>query len=229
MLLRSLRLTLALAAGLFAATAASALSFETTGTVPGLASARTLRYTLDRPGALPDVTNTVYVVAFQATLDGVDGRSFCVDVLHSLSVPGSYQAVVEAIGPAYLEAAQIANRWSHDLGSLAGSLGISLADAAAGVQEAIWKSVYDEPAGLGVIAFHRALTAGEQAAFQMASNPLYWNGVGSTQLLRLTDSLGRTRQAQLFTPAVPEPSALLVFGIGSLLVGRSLRTRPARR
>lgn len=228
MLLRSLRLAVAVAAGLFAASPALALSFDTTGTVPGLGSARTIKYTLDRPGALPDVTNTVYVVAFEATLDGVDGRSFCVDVLHTLAVPGTYHAVVEAIGPDHLEAAQIANRWSHDLGGLASSLGISLADAAAGVQEAIWKSVYDQPAGLGVIAFHRALTAGEQAAFQVASNPLYWNGVGSTQLLRLTDSLGRTRQAQLFTPAVPEPSALLVFGIGSLLVGHTLRKRPAR-
>jgi hypothetical protein len=228
MTIRALRLAVALVAGLFAASPAFALPFQTTGTVPGLGSARTIKYTLNQPGALPDVTNTVYVVAFQSTLDGVDGTSFCVDVLHGLSVPGTYNAVVEAISPAYLEAAQIANRWANDLGALSSSLGISLADAAAGVQEAVWKSVYDQPAGLGVISFHRALTAGEQAAFAYANDPTHWNGVGSTQLLRLTDASGRIRQAQLFTPAVPEPSALLVFGVGSLLVGASLRKRPAR-
>jgi hypothetical protein len=35
----------------------------------------------------------------------------------------------------------------------------------------------------------------------------------------------RTRQDQLFTPPVPEPSALFVFGAGALLVGHALVRR----
>ena len=35
----------------------------------------------------------------------------------------------------------------------------------------------------------------------------------------------RVRQDQLFTPPVPEPSAMIVFAAGALLVGRTLLRR----
>jgi hypothetical protein len=229
MSLRRLRVVVAFTALVLAAGPALALSFQTLGTVPGLSGAHTIRYTLDQPAPLADVSHDVYVVGFASTLDSVMGTSFCVDVLHSLNVPGSYTAVVEAISAPYLEAAQIAQRWANDLDGLAAAAGATLADAAAGVQLALWRSVYDEPAGLGVISFSRALTAGEQRAYDVATNPLHWRGVGDTVLTRLTDAAGAVRQAQVFTPAVPEPTGFLVFGVGSLVVASRLRRSPVTR
>ncbi|HVP30717.1 MAG TPA: hypothetical protein VMW35_16305 [Myxococcota bacterium] len=213
--------------GLLVASSAPASTFSVLGTVPGLASARTIRFTLDQPGALPDASQNVYVVGFQSKLDGVAGTSFCVDVLHSLSLGGTYQATAESLSGPYLDAANIAHRWANDLGSMASSLGISLADAASGVQLAVWSSVYDDPNALGTISFGRALTAGEKLAFARANDSSYWTGTGGSVLIRLKDAAGSVRQAQIFTPAVPEPTGFVVFGVGSLLIARILRKRPA--
>lgn len=231
MLRRTILIALVALSGALSSQEASALGFQTTGTIPGLGSAKTIRYTLDRPAPLADVSHHVYVVAFSATLDGTMGTSFCTDVVHSLSVPGSYDAVVEAITTPYLEAAQIAHRWANDLGTLASSVGVSLAEAASGVQLAIWRSVYDDPAGLGVISFQRALSANEQLAHDRAMDASLWNGTGNTVLLRLKDASGRTAQAQLFTSPgtpVPEPASFLTFGLGALVIARALRVQPAR-
>lgn len=227
----TLRALALVVAGLFATTDARALPFQTTATIPGLGSANTMQYTLDRPSPLADVSNNVYVVAFQSTLNGVAGTSFCADVVNALSVPGSYTAVVEAISAPYLEAAQIAHRWANQLSALASSVGVSLAEATSGVQLAIWKNIYDDPAGVGVISFGRALSANEQLAYDRAVDQTQWTGVGDTVLLRLTNAAGGTAQGQLFTPpgsAVPEPASFLTFGVGALLIARTLRSRPAR-
>lgn len=225
---RSLRSLAAVAVALVATSGiATAATFNVSGTIPGLGSANTIKYTLDQPAPLPDVTNNVYVVGFKGTLDGVAGTSFCVDVVHSLAVPGSYTATIEALTPPYMEAAQIAHRWANDIGSMASTLGISIADAASGVQLAIWSNVFDQPATLGTISFARARTAGEQLAYAMATDSSLWNGTDGTVLLRLTDATGAVRQGQIFTPSVPEPAGFLAFAVGALVVVTTLR-RPAR-
>ncbi len=225
---RSLRsFALALVALAASAHVASAATLSVTGTIPGLGSANTIKYTLDRPSPLPDVTNNVYVVGFQGTLDGVAGTSFCVDVVNSLAVPGTFNATIEALSAPYMEAAQIAHRWANNIGEMASSLGISIADAASGVQLAIWSNVFDQPATLGAISFARARSAGEELAFTRANDSSFWNGTDGTVLLRLTDATGAVRQGQIFTPSVPEPTGFAAFALGALVVVTKLR-RPTR-
>ena len=63
---------------------ASALSYHTGNSIPDLGSAEVVGY--DLYGS----SSSSYAVAFEATLDGVLGVSFCGDLLHSIGLNGSY-------------------------------------------------------------------------------------------------------------------------------------------
>jgi len=63
------------------------------------------------------------------------------------------------------------------------------------------------------------MSAGAWSVYQRVLGFNY-AGYGNTLLYH-----SRYRQDQLFTPPVPEPSAMFVFGAGALLVGRTLLRR----
>ena len=63
------------------------------------------------------------------------------------------------------------------------------------------------------------MSAGAYRVYEYVLGSRY-NSYGHTTLY-----YSRTNQDQLFTPPIPEPSAMIVFGAGVLLVGRTLLRR----
>jgi hypothetical protein len=200
--------------------AAPSLATPTIFEVTGYDLGRTVGITLD--GA----SRTVATALFYERVDGVAGTSFCADLLQTIS-RGTYYDFV-AIDPTAAEsegfaaappprefafAARIASAWSNDIDALAASLGVLKVDAITGVQVAIWEAVYGG-------AF--SVTSMSDAAWKVYEyvSAADYSGYGDTLLY-----YSPTRQDQLFTPPVPEPSAMLAFGVGALLVGRSLLRR----
>jgi hypothetical protein len=205
-------LTLALVAGRTASAAPQ--TYGVNGTIPSLGSAHVASYSIFGND------KSAYAVGFDATLDGVHGVSFCGDLLHSISLNSSYDAVAQDLGSldaGYTAAAKMAQRWSFDLGSL----GSSLADAAAGTQLAIWETIYGAN-----FTITGALSAGTQAAYDTVLGTDYSNlGVGNTVFLDVNG--GRTaKQDHFFTPggpAAPEPGAAFLFSAGLVIVSHVLR------
>lgn len=162
--------------------------------------------------------DTVHAALLQATLDGYgDGFSFCVDLDHYIGA-GGYNGLVLDPGDAttetrnYAGAAAIANYWTYHLEDL-GSRG----DAITGVQAAIWDVLYGD--ALTILS----LGSGAQSAYDQVMAQLY-SGYGNTVLVDLTQSR-YPKQSQVFTPAVPEPSAALVFALGGLIITGVARRR----
>lgn len=172
-------------------------------------------------------SRSVATALFRESVDGVLGTSFCTDLLQTIST-GTYTDFV-AYDPAvadgmpslddpppprqFVFAAQISNAWSNNIDALASSLGVLKVDAITGVQVAIWEAVYGDAFSV------TSMSTGAQKAFDYVSG-LSYGSYGQTLLY-----FSPTRQDQLFSPPVPEPSAMLVFGAGALLVGRSLMRR----
>jgi hypothetical protein len=165
---------------------------------------------------------------FHEIVDGVAGTSFCADLVQYLGAgtytdfaaydPANAETQPLAAGPparAFVWAAQIVDRWGNDLGVLASQLGVTQVQAITGVQAAVWEAVY----GDAFAATSSSMSANAFRVFNYVLGARY-SGYGDT---RLYHSQGR--QDQLFTPPVPEPSAMLVFGAGALLLAGALRRR----
>ena len=217
--MRSLRILVLLAAALLGSPAL-ATSFQVTGwelgetvNVTFLGSARSFA-----------------TAQFHEVVDGVGGTSFCADLSQYVGV-GTYTDFV-AYDPTAAEsqafassptrrcawAARIAGHGGNDSGWLSSSLGVTRVQAITGVQAAIWEAVYNG----NFTATAASMSVGAWSAYQHVLGANY-SGYGATMLYH-----SRTRQDQLFTPPVPEPSAMIVFGAGALLVAhRLLRRRRA--
>lgn len=213
--MRSLRL-LAIAALLLGAAPSFATTFSVLGWTPG----ESINVTLG--GA----SRTVLTAQFNELLDGVAGTSFCVDLSQHIN-RGSFTEFVE-YDPAAAEsmpladgspprefifAAQIVEAWSSRFGELEATLSVTDVQVITGLQAAVWKAVYGSAFTLNT------LSAGARSVYDYVLRQPYAS-YGNTTLL-----YSGTRQDQLFTPPIPEPSALLVFAAGALLVGRGLRRR----
>jgi hypothetical protein len=171
-------------------------------------------------------SRSVLTAHFQELLDGVAGSSFCVDLSQYINRgsfsdfvvydPTAAEGEAFADGPPQREftfAAQIVNAWANNIGALASQLGVSEVQVVTGVQAAVWEAVYGDAFAVN------AMSDGAKSVYDFVLGRQY-DGYGATVLL-----YSRTRQDQMFTPPVPEPSAVLLFGAGVLLVGRSLRRR----
>jgi hypothetical protein len=166
-------------------------------------------------------TQSFNTVLFRENANGVLGTSFCADLGQTIST-GTYTDFI-AYNPSaapstapqgsFVFAAQIANVWSNNIPGLATTLGITQVQAITGVQAAIWESVYGDAFAV------TSMSAGAQSAYNYVRAQAY-TGYGNTMLYR-----SLTRQDQLFTPPVPEPTAMILFGAGALLVGRTLARR----
>jgi hypothetical protein len=202
----------------------AAPSFAVSFTVLGWDLGQTVGVTLN------GTSRSVATALFRESVDGVLGTSFCADLLQTIST-GTYTDFI-AYDPAvadgmpsldspppprqFVFAAQISNAWSNDIDALAATLGVLKVEAITGVQTAIWEAVYGDAFSV------TSMSAGAQKAFAYVSG-LSYDGYGQTLLY-----VSGTRQDQLFTPPVPEPSAMLVFGVGAALVGRTLWRRRAQ-
>jgi hypothetical protein len=213
--MRSLRWLATAAVLLFAAP-----SFAVTFQVLGWQAGESINVTFD--GA----NRSVLTAQFQELLDGVAGSSFCVDLSQYINRgtfsdfvvydPTAAEGEAFADGPPerqFTLAAQIVNAWANDIGALASQLGVSEVQVVTGVQAAVWEAVYGDAFAVNT------MSDGAQSVYDFVLGRQY-DGYGATVLV-----YSRTRQDQMFTPPVPEPSAVLLFGTGALLVGRSLRRR----
>jgi hypothetical protein len=162
-----------------------------------------------------------WTAQLKATLDGALGTSFCVDLKQSIGL-GSFEG--EVYDPSdlgaydYLSAAAIAHAWANQLGKLAGQLGVGRRDAITGVQLAIWQTLYDN-----ALVVDRARLGSEHPGSLIALDFVSGgdlSGLGGEKVV-----LFRRKQDQVFTPSVPEPSALLCFGAGGLVIGAALRRK----
>jgi hypothetical protein len=162
-----------------------------------------------------------WTAQLQATLDGAVGTSLCADLEQYIGI-GTFEGEVYAPGDLagydYSAAAAIAHAWANKLETLVGDLGVGVRDAITGVQVAIWQALYDGDLVVDLallelehpdsIAVLDHVTGGTPA------------GYGAEMVV-----LFRSNQDQIFTPGVPEPSALLCFGLGGLVIARSLRSK----
>jgi hypothetical protein len=215
--MRSLRLLAIAALLLFAAP-----SFATSFTVTGYDLGEAIRVQFNGQ------SRTFWTAHFQEKVDGVVGTSFCADLSQTIGKntytnfvatdPAAAESASFATGTPqrkFVFAAKIADRWGNDLGWLQANLGVTETQAITGVQAAIWEAVY----GNTFTATSASMSAGAFQVFEYVLGSRY-SDYGHTQLY-----YSRTNQDQLFTPPIPEPSALLVFGAGALLVGSTLARR----
>jgi len=193
-------------------------SYIVNGTIPGLGSAHVVGFTIYGHA------ERAYAVAFDSSLGGTKGVSFCGDLLHTIGLDQTYAASpidVGGLAAGYATAVKMAQRWSFDLGSLASSV----ADAAAGAQIAIWEAIYGNQ-----FTVTSALGAGTLAAYNTVLGTDYSGlGMGNSVLLDVT--LGTTKkQGHIFTPngpSTPEPGAALLYSAGLVIVAHALRSRLA--
>jgi hypothetical protein len=201
---------------------AAAPSFATSFTVLGWDAGEVVRV------AFNNQARSFWTVQFHDEVDGVTGVSFCADLSQYITKatytsfaaydPAAAESQPFASGPpqrSFVWAAQIADRWANDLSQLVTTLGVTNAQAITGVQAAIWEAVY----GNAFTATSSSMSGGAWSVYQYVLGHKY-SGYGRTLLYQ-----SPTKQDQLFTPPVPEPSAMFVFGAGALLVGRSLLRR----
>lgn len=162
-----------------------------------------------------------WTAQLKATLDGAMGTSFCVDLRQSIGL-GSFEGQVydpsDLGGYDYLSAATIAHAWANRLGKLAGQLGVGRRDAVTGVQLAIWQKLYGDALVVDVARLGRERPGSLIALDFVSGGDL--SGVDGEKVV-----LFRRKQDQVFTPSVPEPSALLCFGAGGLLIGAAVRRK----
>jgi hypothetical protein len=216
--MRSLRV-LAIAVLALLSAPAFAVSFQVTGWDLG----ETVRV------AFNGQAHAFTTVQFHENVDGVIGTSFCADLSQVIGKttytnftgydPVNAGAQSFAGGkPArqFAFAATIADEWGNGLGWLESELGVTRVQAITGVQAAVWEAVY----GDAFSATSSSMSGGAFRVFEYVLGFKAYDGYGSTQLY-----YSRTNQDQLFTPPVPEPSAMLAFAAGALLVGQTLLRR----
>jgi hypothetical protein len=168
-------------------------------------------------------------VQFREEVGGVQGTSFCADLSQTIgkatysnfvaydpTVAGSQSFATASPARKFVFAATIADKWGNSLNWLESHLGVTQVQAITGVQAAVWEAVY----GTSFTATSGSMSKGAFAVYNYVLGFNGYHGYGNTQLY-----YSRTNQDQLFTPPVPEPSAMFVFGAGALLVGRSLLRR----
>ena len=171
----------------------------------------------------------VWTAQLDVSVENLVGHvpSFCVDVFSPIGV-GVYDArdildADTAIAPIDEQARNFA--WAgHVMESFGGDVaglvtsGITRAQAITGVQAAIWQGIYG-----GNMVDRNRLSVGARSVYDRMMRSENTGG-GDARIVEL-----RLRQDQVIAGphAIPEPSAALVLGLGTLVAGSALRRRAA--
>ncbi len=170
----------------------------------------------------------VWTAQLDISLEGgpMHSPSYCVDLATHIDY-GTYdaRAVLDAHSspsPAderardFAWAGHVMDDFGYDIGLLA--IGqITRAQAITGVQAAIWEGIYG-----GNIIVVESLSRGAQEVFRMIMS----SEVGADGPALIVDLVRYQDQVIRGTSApVPEPSAALVFGVGTLIAGGAVRRR----
>ena len=172
----------------------------------------------------------VWTAEFDVSLETVADHvnSFCVDLDTYINV-AEYDArdVLEAsstVSPSdetprdFAWAGHVMDGYGARLDRLV-TADVSRDQAITGVQAAIWEGLY----GGGVVVAN-SLSEGARSVYErIMAGPTPIRGVGGSLVVDLVGA-----QDQIISNPVPEPSAALVFGLGSVLVGQVIRRRAPR-
>lgn len=145
--------------------------------------------------------------------------TYCVDIFHSLSLPGVFD--VTPLSQLY------SGTRATNINKILANTNPANADQSAAVQMALWEVAFETSASLDVTsgAFYidggNSATARALANSYLASLPTWQVSPSKTAMLLYSP----TRQSQVFLSSVPEPSTwgMLVFGFG--VAGFALRGR----
>lgn len=151
--------------------------------------------------------------------------SFCVDVFTPITV-GYYDArgVLDAdtaVAPTgerarnFAWAGHVMETFGNEIASLV-TTGITRSQVITGVQAAIWQGIYG-----GNMIVRTSLSTGARAIYDRIMRTQI-DGTGDSLIVELR---GRQDQVIVGPHPVPEPSAALVFGFGTLVAGSVLRRR----
>ncbi len=151
--------------------------------------------------------------------------SFCVDVFTPITV-GEYDArgildADTAVAPTgerarnFAWAGHVMETFGNEIASLV-TTGITRSQAITGVQAAIWQGIYG-----GNMIVRTSLSTGARAIYDRIMRTQI-DGTGDSLIVELR---GRQDQVIVGPHPVPEPSAALVFGFGTLVAGSVLRRR----
>lgn len=154
--------------------------------------------------------------------------SFCVDVYTSIGV-GQYdtRSILDAdtgVAPAgerarnFAWAGHVMETFGGDIASLATG-GITRAQAITGVQAAIWQGIYG-----GNMVTRSSLSAGARSIFDRIMRTTF-AGTTDAYVAEFRGAQDQVYNGHRPTNPIPEPSAAMVFGVGSLVVGSVLRRR----
>lgn len=187
------------------------------------------RYELGEQIRLTNGTR-VWTAQLDVSIENVASHvpSFCVDVYTHIGV-GQYDTrnILDAdtgAAPAgerarnFAWAGHVMETYGADIASLATG-NITRAQAITGVQAAIWQGIYG-----GNMVTRSSLSAGARSIFDRIMQTQF---VGTTDA-NIAEFIGV--QDQVYngprpTNPIPEPSAALVFGVGTLVAGSVLRRR----
>ena len=171
-------------------------------------------------------------VSLETVADHV--ASFCVDLDTHIGVAtyagASYMDASSAPdGPSpsgprdFGWAAHVMSHFGNDLDQFVGGL-ITRDHAITGVQAAIWEGLYGEHDDT---INRSSLSSGAQSVFDQVMgewNALVWRDAPGMNAL-VVDLPNNQDQIIVVTNPVPEPSAALVFGLGTVIAGRFARRR----
>jgi hypothetical protein len=168
----------------------------------------------------------VWTAEFDVSLETVADHvaSFCVDLDTHISVA---QYAVRGVLDAYSDlpppdeaprdfrwAGHVMDRYGHDVDLLVTSV-ITRDQAITGVQAAIWEGTYG-----GGIVDRGSLSGGARSIYDQIMGGRFPIPDGPALVVDLVGA-----QDQVISNAVPEPSAALIFGVGSVLVGSLVQRR----
>ncbi|HPG26959.1 MAG TPA: hypothetical protein PLW10_15080, partial [Myxococcota bacterium] len=170
----------------------------------------------------------VYTAQLDVTLESTASHvaSYCVDLDTHIGV-GTYdaRAVLDAFSDAspvgeaprnLAWAGHVMSQYGHDIDALVGT-GLTRQQAITGVQAAIWEGIY----GGGVVNAS-SLSTGARALYRQILASTF-DPTGEALVVDLVRA--QDQVIDRITPAVPEPSAALVFAVGLGVSGAVLRPR----
>lgn len=178
----------------------------------------------------------VWTAEFDVSIETVADHvsSFCVDLDTYIGV-GTYSganvmdALTAAHGPSpsgprdFGWAGHVMTHFGNDLGQFVGGA-ITRDHAITGVQAAIWEGLYG---GTDDTINRNSLSGGAQSVFDRVMgewNTIAWRDAPGFDAL-VVDLPNNQDQIIAVTNPVPEPSAALVFGLGTVVAGSFVRRR----
>ena len=160
---------------------------------------------------------SVWTAILDVDIDGEAGVAFCVDLdsyittsaynVRALLDPFTSPSPADETPRDFAWAGHVMESFGTDVDALV-SAAITRAQAITGVQAAIWEGIY----GGGIVDV-LSISSGAQSVFQQIMDTKPGVPQGTSVIVDLAGN-----QGQIVSRPIPEPSAALAFGIGTLLI-----------